>query len=344
MMTIAILDDGICEDLLSTSIHHIDLLRDGNEILPASHGTVCAKILEKYGEVDRLIDIRFLDIHRSGTIEGLIGALSCCLELEVDAINISCGIENFMHEDSKVRKLHRLVKRLKNRGINIFAAQSNLGRITVPAAFPEVFSVEHKSGISNRIHSIYRTSDIYLKAPHSVKLNGKTVITYRQNSFSCAYASALASRRKLSVPSINHNRYYIPTLGSKIRIPIVYVESGHAASEAAITLKRRLQEGGWYVDAVSDSFCSGVPGARFFEMKRNDHRLARYIKESMADVVVFIGEKKPEIRFKTGKNYHGITGRFTILTNGEKEDSPILQDVFRIVEELANERDRTLGS
>lgn len=343
-MTIAILDDGICEASLTASVYHIDLLRDGNEILPASHGTVCAKIIEKYGVVDRLVDIRFLDVHRNGTIEGLLGALRCCLDLEVDAINISCGIENFMYDDPKVRKLHRLIKRLKKKGIVIFAAQSNLGRITIPAAFPEVFSVEHKSELSNRIHSIYRTSDIYLKAPHSVKLNGKRVITYRQNSFSCAYACALASRRKLSVSSINHNRYYVPTLGSKLRIPIVYVESRPAASEAAITLKRRLQEEGWYVDAVSDSLCSRVPGTRVFEMERRDHRLARYIKESMADVVVFIGEKEPEIRFKAGKNYHGITGRFTILTNGKKEDSPILQDVFRIVEELANTRDRTLGS
>ena len=335
-MTIAILDDGICEKSISTSVYHIDLLKDGEMVPPDSHGTVCAKIIEKYGAVDHLIDIRFLDVHRNGTIDGLIGALSCCLELKVDAINISCGIDNFMHEDPKARKMHRLIRRLKNRGIDIFAAQSNLGRITIPAAFPEVFSVEHKAEIANRIHSIYRTSDIYLRAPHSVKLNGKRVITYRQNSFSCAYASALASRRKLSAAGSAHNRYYVPTLTLKIRIPIVYVERGPVSSEKIGTLNRRLREEGYYVDVISDSIGSGVPGARVFEMKGKDHRLARYIKESMADVVIYLGDRRPGLGMLSTAVFRGKTGCISVLANEGKCDPVALADVSRIAEELTN--------
>ncbi len=335
-MTIAILDDGICEEPLSASVYHIDLLKDGEMISPVSHGTVCAKIIEKYGNVDHLIDIRFLNVQRNGSLEGLMDALRCCLELEVDAINISCGIENFMYEDPKVRKLHRMIQRLKNKGIDIYAAQSNLGRVTIPAAFPEVFSVEHKSEISNRIHSIYRTSDIYLRAPHRVKLNGKKVFTYRQNSYSCAYACALASHRKLSVSRSDHKRYYVPTLNSKIRIPIVFVERGPDPSKLVFALKRRLQKEDYYVDAVSDTIGSGVPGVRVFEMKKHDHRLARYIKESMADVIVYIGNRRPDIDLRTTVSFRGRNGDILILANEGKSDPGVLTDVCRIAEELAN--------
>ena len=104
----------------------------------------------------------------------------------------------------------------------------------------------------------------------------------------------------------------------------------------AVALKRRLQEEDYYVDAVSGSIGSGVPGVRVFEMKNHDHRLARYVKESMANVVVYIGDRSPDIDLRTTVTFRGKTGDISILANEEMSDPQVLADVCRIAEELAN--------
>lgn len=342
-MTIAILDDGICDGIIDTKIDHIDLLEGGQQIPFPSHGTVCAKIIEKYGKANRFIDIRFLDQDRSGSIKGLITALKCCLKMDIDLINISCGIDLFMEDDPQIRELHRIIRRVCAKGTRIFAAQSNIGRITVPAAFPEVISVEHKSFFRNRIHSVYRISDLYIRAPRMVRLGKKRVVTYLQNSYSCAMACAQASRCKLDIKSGKDLRYYVPTINDRIKVPIVFIKKDKESGRLALSIKRALQEKGYYTNIICDTEEDRIPGAHVIRNGRSGFRLARYIRESYATVIIYIS-RNDTFPIKGLKEAFSVNdGRLKVLCNKLKRQSPDRSSICKLVEKTMNDNERTVG-
>ncbi|MBR6366280.1 MAG: hypothetical protein IKS10_09350 [Lachnospiraceae bacterium] len=339
-MTIAILDDGVHDGTIITETYHIDLT-EGNEPIPfSSHGTVCAKIIEKYGDVDRFIDIRILEPDRRGCIEGLIKALDRCLKMDIDVINISCGIELFMMDDPKVRKLHRMVLRLKRKGTLIFAAQSNVGRLTVPAAFPEVISVEHAAYFRNRIHSIYRISDVYIRAPRVVRLNKAFIVSYLQNSYSCAMACAKASKSVSFVQKTKMKRHYFPLLRDKIMVPVVFIRREKASGEWAVLIKRALQEEGCFTDIICDMAGDKVPGARFVGNDRSRYWLARYIRESFANVLLLVSARGPDLGKDMVEMYTDKDNRIHVLCNKTTREYSNTSRVCKIVEEVLNTYDQ----
>ena len=192
-MIVAILDDGICQEEIESKVERYCV---GNSVKKNSafddknsHATVCAKIIEKYSSPEKIYDIVFLGNDDLATPEDIIAALEFCLGLDIDVINLSNGIEVCGVDNDFISRLRDICEKLKEKGVRIFAAQSNSGMLTVPAMFDSTISVE-QIGLSNLMSLPYRVSDIYTNGAHLISSNGKKRLTIRCNSYACPYAAA----------------------------------------------------------------------------------------------------------------------------------------------------------
>lgn len=196
-MNVAILDDGIDKKQIGVPIVAYSFLGDNDyENKELSHGTICAKIIEKYGNIDTIFDIKILNSSCKGNITTLINALKYCLNLNVSIINLSIGIESFSINSDEYRALYKVCKSLKNKSVRIIASQSNSGIRTIPADFDVVDSVEDVFSYVKFMEKIYRKSDYYTFSVHLIKFKGKYILTERCNSFACAYMTAISTKRK----------------------------------------------------------------------------------------------------------------------------------------------------
>lgn len=146
-MKIAVLDNGIYKDALHSKIEtyiignsvNTEFVQENRD----SHATICAKIIEKYSSPDVIIDVVFLGNDGTANAEDLCDALEFCLDYEkIDVINLSNGIEIFDKNSDIYKRIVEVCKRLYEKGVKIFAAQSNNGRITLPSDLPYTISVE----------------------------------------------------------------------------------------------------------------------------------------------------------------------------------------------------------
>lgn len=329
-MMIALLDNGICDAQISTKTDRIDLLNDAGDVKPFSHGTICAAIIEKYGAADRFTDIRFLDSNDDKNIDRLIEALECCYDLRPDIINLSCGIENYMEDDEKIIILHRRIKQLKEKGIDIYAAQSNFGRKTIPADFIETISVEHKRPIRNILNSVYRTSDVYIKAPFSIRISGKRIYTNSNNSFDCAYACALASRNGLHINDTIVKPVLIPTLSSKINTPLIAINKSAGASSLAVYLKHKFLQEGYYVCIISDHNDGYPADIRYYTGECFKMWSARYVLESHSDLIIHLTDKALNTCDAEIMINETDKGSFDIFSNHQKYNASNCPEVYII--------------
>ena len=65
-------------------------------------------------------------------------ALEYCSELKVDVINLSSGCSFYDSNTAVYARLVAVCRKLYYRGVKIFAAQNNVGNMTIPAQFPYV--------------------------------------------------------------------------------------------------------------------------------------------------------------------------------------------------------------
>lgn len=329
-MKIALLDNGICDAQISTKTDHIDLLNGAGDIKPFSHGTICAAIIEKYGAADCFTDIRFFDSSDDKNIDRLIEALEYCYDLRPDIINLSCGIENYMEDDEKIMILHRRIKQLKEKGIDIYAAQSNFGRKTIPADFSETISVEHKRPIKNILNSVYRTSDVYIKAPFFIRINGKRFYTNSNNSFDCAYACALASRQGAHINDTAVKPMLIPTLSSNINIPVIAINKSTGALSLAVYFKRKFQQEGYYVSIISDHNDGYPADISYYTGGNFKTWSARYVRESHSDLVIHLTDKSVNTCDAEIVINETDRGAFDIFSNHRKYTTSDRMEAYKI--------------
>lgn len=145
MVTIVILDDGICEELLSYSCIQEHLTVSNGEIVSDSkkpadiltHGTRCANIIIGDLSSVSMVSIRLMDFGEKTTIENLICALKWCIDHLPSIIHMSLG--SVLYNDGQ--KLSPYIQALTNAGVLIVAAFNNMEIPTWPACCPGVFGV-----------------------------------------------------------------------------------------------------------------------------------------------------------------------------------------------------------
>ncbi len=197
-LRIAIIDDGICTTEVTTMVSAYKVISGkvvedlkGN-YSSSSHGTICAKIIEKYCPKQiELISIRILNDCGLGNINDLLCALNWCNKNSIDIVNLSNGVT----QCSELQELYNICAKLNYSGIKIVAAQNNSKVCTYPADFPFVISVEQRRYTS--YYSLMR-SNVYTKGNHKILVDDRMIKTERCNSFACAYTTAQIAQRLLS--------------------------------------------------------------------------------------------------------------------------------------------------
>ncbi len=204
-LRITVIDDGICTDGMKSEISSYAVSNgevieaDDRDIAFSSHGTVCAKIIEKYcSEPIELISIRILNKKGLGNVDDLIAALKWCEKGSIDIINLSNGVT----QCSKLGQLFDVCMRLIESGVKIIAAQSNVQVCTYPADFPFVISVEQKR---HRRYPTLMRSNIYTEGRHTIELGKRKTKTKteRCNSYACAYAASRMANAVLMNKSLS---------------------------------------------------------------------------------------------------------------------------------------------
>ena len=310
-MTVAVLDNGICSDELKTPIRHVCVGASVDKTFrqrdKTSHGTVCAKIIEKYCDVDELVDVTFVGENDKAGITDMCEALELCLNENVDVINLSCGIEDYSADSAEYNRLLDICKRLYDKKIIIYAAQNNIGRLTIPANFPYTLSVEQKDNKQNKLTSLFRRSDIYTSGKHLIKLDNKYTFTTACNSFACAYATSKYNHRWFSIK--NKNRLISTEVDYKTKklinkeagnypktnIPIIYIENHPRAARLAGMIKDSFLEMGYNTDILSSNKYDSLMGAFYVpeDCMTNYINLFAYFNDN--DVVIVISEKTHDV-------------------------------------------------
>jgi hypothetical protein len=198
---IAIIDNGVNEEVLSKSLEHRmyinekcecceDIEIDKYHSFP--HGTICALIIEKYLFNGKLISIRILDRKGNGVIDRLEPALEWCYQNKVRLINLSLGTTHFRERE----ELKRLVNKYTNRGLTIVAATSNSGFLTYPASFSNVIGVATTGSPLNYCDDYMQFGiDAIVSSEYMVNICGTEMRTSLSNSYATPYICALVANK-----------------------------------------------------------------------------------------------------------------------------------------------------
>lgn len=323
---VAIIDDGINNEIVSITTSHIYVDSSHcDSIIPCnSHGTICAKIIESYGGVDEFVDIVTLNSNSEGTISDLINALEICKHIDVYIINISNGIELYSVISEEYNMFYDLCEQLSKSGKHIFAAQSNVGYITIAAAFPLVNSVEHINIVKSILTCSFRKSNYYTDGRLRIILSGKKYYTDLCNSYACAYASAIKSKGNTIVASKDS---FISTFISIVRIifrfglklttPIVYcvceeLEFEHGC-RLLLRLNNRFIDNG-YRTVIASYF---KHNDKYLIHHINHHSKNSYIsmlcKLSNADIAIVLVGTKMKIKTYDGYVVQIKEGTFIVI-------------------------------
>lgn len=156
-----------------------------------SHGTLCAKIIEKYDPSAMLICIKVLEDDDFGLISELEDALEWCFSEQIFMVNLSLGTVNSLNRAS----LLSVVNYYANRGMIIIAATSNMGLRTYPASFSNVIGVASNEVMNyKQLDSTNLGIDIQEKAEHVIEIKGNFLTTPKSNSFATPCISAVVAK------------------------------------------------------------------------------------------------------------------------------------------------------
>ncbi len=139
MLTVAILDDGVCSSSFpslgrlncSIAVAEDGAISQVSEPDRMTHGTLCAAIIRSYVPDAELISIRVLDpVTRKGAVDQIRYALEWCVEHDVSVINLSVGSVSFKDWE----RLRPAITRLVRHNIPLVCACSNN---EIPSIFTE---------------------------------------------------------------------------------------------------------------------------------------------------------------------------------------------------------------
>ncbi len=204
MITVAILDDGICSSripLLGKLYRSIAVAEDGTISLAGepdkmTHGTLCAAIVRSYAPDAELISVKVLNhITRKGSISQIRYALEWCIAQKVSLINLSVGSTSF--KDWKL--LQPVMACLVREKIPLICACSNNEIPSIFSNFSWPISVEKDDILlENQYDSKngnFFESDFCASSTHTLVTSENRTITFSsQNSHAAPVVTAKASQ------------------------------------------------------------------------------------------------------------------------------------------------------
>ena len=159
----------------------------------AGHGTACAGIIRKKAPNAMLYSVRIFDDSLMADGRALIAAIQWCIDNEMDVVNLSLGTTDVTFKKS----LQKVCRKAVDAGAILVAAESNDGRESYPAVFPEVVGVT--GGV------IYEPDGFYYRKDQRIEcvargdeqrvcwLNGKHIMTVG-NSFAAPHITGIVAR------------------------------------------------------------------------------------------------------------------------------------------------------
>lgn len=193
---IAIIDNGVKQSLLSGKLKNEVVIKNDNTCVNDNtegendflHGTICAKIIEKFAPNCGISSIRVLDKDGMGCLDKLKPALEWCLKERIDIVNLSLGTTNFKDKGT----IQKLVNYYTNRGLHIIAASANDNYITYPASFSNVIgvAVDYDKKINDYSYCNLGI-DVMVKSEYNISLYGNEVTLPPSNSYAAPYVSAM---------------------------------------------------------------------------------------------------------------------------------------------------------
>ena len=158
----------------------------------AGHGTACAGIIRKKAPDAALYSVRIFDESLIADGRALIAAIQWCIDNEMDVVNLSLGTTDVMFKKS----LQTICRKAVGAGVILVAAESNDGRESYPAVFPEVIGVT--GGAIYEPDGFYYRKDLRLECvargdeQRVCWLNGKHIMT-GGNSFAAPHITGIVA-------------------------------------------------------------------------------------------------------------------------------------------------------
>lgn len=159
----------------------------------AGHGTACAGIIRKKAPDAALYGVRIFDDSLMADGQALIAAIQWCVDNAMDVVNLSLGTADVTFK----RSLQAACRKAVEAGVILVAAESNDGRESYPAVFPEVIGVTGGA--------IHVRDGFYYRKGQSIEcvargdeqrvcwLNGKYIMT-GGNSFAAPHIVGIVAR------------------------------------------------------------------------------------------------------------------------------------------------------
>lgn len=200
MITIAILDDGICSSKFP-SLGRIDgsiAVEEDGTIVQAeepdqiTHGTLCAAIIRSYAPDAKLISVKVLDpATLKGSIHQIRYALEWCISQNVSLINLSVGSVSF--KDWEL--LRHAIAELTRKNIPLICACSNNETPSIFTEFTWPISVEKDSTLTEDQYYYqngnFFESDFRASSTHTLLTSENTIMTFSsQNSHAAPVITA----------------------------------------------------------------------------------------------------------------------------------------------------------
>ena len=209
VIKIAIVDSGV--DYLHPKVGNIaggvriETDENGEVVLSddyydcAGHGTACAGIIRKKAPDAMLYSVRIFDASLMADGRALIAAIQWCIDNEMDVANLSLGTADVTFKKS----LQKMCRKAGDAGVILVAAESNDGRESYPAVFPEVIGVTGGAiaDLSTPQHA-YEPGGFYFRKDNRIEcvargdeqrvcwLNGKYIMT-GGNSFAAPHITGI---------------------------------------------------------------------------------------------------------------------------------------------------------
>lgn len=191
---IALIDDGTIKRKVYKKIR----LRNNKEKnITSSHASICADIIYSVCSNVKLVDISVTNENGIIFEEDIINGIKLALEMNVDIINISLGLESYSQQ------LYNICLFAYNSGVPIMAASGGKDKILYPSSLDCVFKVS-SAEVSEDIE--INGNEIFIDEK-LLNLKGKYKDTPLLNSsFACSYASAYFALLWESRPLTDKNK------------------------------------------------------------------------------------------------------------------------------------------
>lgn len=154
MVKIALIDSGVCLDLINSSSHIMQVI--GDSAVPHIHGSSMAQIILNHNQDVMIYSFEILNEKLRCSIDELVDVLRMTQEIDADIIHMSLGITQF-----DVR-LYKICQEIYKRNRVIVSAYSNYHNTSFPAEFDFVKGIRSfLCGCKNDYYYEKETNSIY---------------------------------------------------------------------------------------------------------------------------------------------------------------------------------------